>query len=141
MAVKVQRATAFDPFACHVHRRGGQVTIGCGRIASACVLAGWASSRPLAPPALSTFCSMMVRFTPRLATDAHLCASARAHRVDRTESRDSIHCVDRIRCRMPPLWLVLLRPFYGSLKISRAGSCACCRLCRGIARLSLALCA
>ena len=60
MAVKAQRAADCDPFACHVGRRGGEVRIFCGSIASACVLAGWASSRPLAPPALSTFCSTVV---------------------------------------------------------------------------------
>ena len=87
MAVKAQRAADCDPFACHVGRRGGEVRIFCGSIASACVLAGWASSRPLAPPALSTFCSMMVRFTPRPVTKTHLRALGRALRVRRIDGR------------------------------------------------------
>lgn len=91
MAVKAQRATECYPFACDVGRRGGAVRISCGRIASACVLAGWASSRPLAPPALSTFCGMMVRFTPRLPTNLELTAFARALCARRVESRRREH--------------------------------------------------
>ena len=89
MAVKVQRATVYDHFACHIRRRGGQVRIVRGVIASARVLAGWASSRLLAPPALATFCTMMVRFTPRLPTNPELTACVRAPCVRSMENR---HC-------------------------------------------------
>ena len=87
MAVKAQRATDCDPFACHVRRRGGEVKSGCGRIASARMLVGWASSRALAPPALATSCSMMVRFTPRLPTNLELTALSRALCARSIESR------------------------------------------------------
>ena len=118
MVVKVQRATDCDPFACHARRRGGQVRNGCGHIASARMLAGWASSRALAPPALATSCTMMVRFTPRLHTNPELTALSRALCARSMESRHPGPSAGSVRSRALGEAQAGIATLFGSLEIS-----------------------